>query len=494
MKLVKVKSKTILDNTGNTIDLPVLLIENNGKIDPLWSLHRYFLRKNLKSKSWRNRLIQGISLLLEYMEVNYDCFSDPKDLFKSFNDAVYVGTIGEDGNDPSGLYWLPKRTETAQKILSELSEYSDWMHKEYGSILLNPWREATAYEERLNWASLINKSNRSFLGHLDDPSQMAETAKKARNVMQRRIPTGDYGSVKAFPEDKIDELLWVGFKKSTREDNFLKKYNWRDIAITILMHGGGLRESEPFHLWIHDVLPDPDDPKLALVRVYHPIDGVAPKDFKTPNDGKSLPNREAYLHIKYHLKPRNKMSDNDIRHAGWKNPKLSDKTQGYIHVHWFLKEWGYLFMQVWKMYMRQRIMEKIPDTHPFLFVSFRREQHGDMYTIKSFRDSHSRAVRKIGLTVGKMLGTTEHGHRHAYGQRVSNANIDRPVIQAGLHHKSDESQNVYTEPTIDRVTRELAKASQALENGQQLPMVVDLDAWFNQERKLQKYWIKRKRK
>ena len=52
------------------------------------------------------------------------------------------------------------------------------------------------------------------------------------------------------------------------------------------------------------------------------------------------------------------------------------------------------------------------------------KKHGDMYTMKSFRDSHSRAVRKIGLTVGKMLRTTEHGHRHAYGQRVSNAKID----------------------------------------------------------------------
>ena len=42
---------------------------------------------------------------------------------------------------------------------------------------------------------------------------------------------------------------------------------------------------------------------------------------------------------------------------------------------------------------------------------------GDMYSIQSFRESHAKAVEKIGLTVGKMYGTTEHGHRHAYGQR-----------------------------------------------------------------------------
>ena len=90
-----------------------------------------------------------------------------------------------------------------------------------------------------------------------------------------------------------------------------------------------------------------------------------------------------------------------------------------------------------------------------------------------------------------MLGTTAHGHRHAYGQRVSNAKIDRQVIQAGMHHKSDESQDVYTEPTIDRVTRELAVASEALNNGEQLPMNVDPDAWLNQERKKQKKWIQK---
>ncbi|HDX9579426.1 TPA: hypothetical protein ROX88_003007 [Bacillus pseudomycoides] len=114
-----------------------------------------------------------------------------------------------------------------------------------------------------------------------------------------------------------------------------------------------------------------------------------------------------------------------------------------------------------------------------------------MYTIESFKQSHARAVQKIGLTVGKMFGTTAHGHRHAYGQRVSNAQIDRQVIKAGMHHNSDDAQDVYTEPTIDRITRELAVASKALNNGEQLPMKVDLDAWFNQERKIQKNWIQK---
>lgn len=492
MRHVKVMTKTVRDNTGMSLEIPTILIEQNDEVTPLWQLHEYLIKNKEMSKSWRDKLIQAVGLLLDYIDANHNSFSNPKDFFDSFADGIYSGTINEEGYDPSGLYWLPKRTNRAKDLLFALTNFSDWLHDEYGAIQLNPWRNATKYEERLNWMALINKSDHSFLGHLDSASKMSETAKKARSIMQRRTPTGDYGGAKAFPEDKIYDLLWEGFKKSDQKNKlgFLDRYNWRDIAITILIHGGGLRVSEPFHIWVHDVMPDPFDPQLALVRIYHPNEGSPPKDLKMP-DGRYLTNREAYLRIKYGLLPRNKLGDRDIKRAGWKNPKLSDTEQKYMQVHWFPRQWGYLFMQVWKMYMAQRIHKKIPDTHPFLFVSFDDKNKGEMYTIESFRQSHARAVQKIGLTVGKMLGTTEHGHRHAYGQRVKNAKLDRQVIQAGMHHKSDESQDVYTEPTIDQVTKALAVASEALNNGEQLPMNVDLDAWFNQERKIQKHWIQR---
>lgn len=492
MRHVKVISKTIRDNTGMSIEMPTILIEQNGEVTPLWQLHEYLIKNQSKSNSWRNKLIQAVGLLLDYIDANHSSFSNPKDFFSSFADVIYSGTIDEEGYDPSGLYWLPKRTHTANPILYALSEFSDWLHKEYGAAQLNPWREATKYEERLNWMAKINKSHHSFLGHLDSSLKMTETAKNARDVRQRKNPSGYYGGAKTFPEDKINVLLWEGFKKSDTKNKLsdFDKYNWRDIAISILIHGGGLRISEVFHIWVHDVMPDPFDPKLALVRVFHPSEGNAPKDFKMP-DGRYLTNREAYLRIKYGLSPRNKIEG--IKYAGWKNPKLSDTEQKYIQVHWFPRQWGYLFMQVWKLYMAQRIHKKISDTHPYLFVSFDDKNKGEMYTIESFRQSHAKAVQKIGLTVGKMLGTTLHGHRHAYGQRISNAKLDRQVIQAGMHHKSAESQDVYTEPTIDRITRELAIASEALNNGKQLPMNVDIDAWFDQERKIRKMDLKREK-
>ena len=71
------------------------------------------------------------------------------------------------------------------------------------------------------------KSNKSFLGHSDSSFKMLETAKNARNVMQRRTPPGYKSEVKAFPEDKINELLWEGFKMTNKKNDlsFLESYN-----------------------------------------------------------------------------------------------------------------------------------------------------------------------------------------------------------------------------------------------------------------------------
>lgn len=495
MKHVKVLTKIFRDNTGKGIELYSILIEHNGETSILYPLHEYQLKNHMMSRSWHNKLIQAVELMLDYIDANQNCFSSPKDFFECFTESIYSGTINEDGFDPSGLYWLPKKIKTASNLLFQLNQFSDWMVSNYNSKPLNPWRQATSYEERLNWMAINNKSNKSFLGHLDSYLKMSETARKVRNVIQRKPPSGDKYETKSFPEDKIHELLWEGFKITNKKDDLslLESYNWRDIAITILMHGGGIRHSEAYHIWVNDVMPDPYDPKLALVRIYHPIDGAAPKDIKNPSNGRYITNREAYLDIKYGILPRNKYSDKR-RYAGWKNPKMTDVKQNYMQVHWFPRQWGYLFMQVWKMYMAQRIHEHIPDTHPFLFVSFKDKYKGDMYSMQSFIESHNKAVEKIGLTVGKMYGTTVHGHRHAWGQRGRIANLDRPIMQAGLHHKSEESQDVYTEPTIDMVTKELTKASKALERGIKLPMSIDIESYFNQERKFQKKWYKKEKK
>lgn len=495
MRYVQVSSKTYRDNTGRSIDFPTLLVEYNGETMLFKQLHRYQIKNRSKSRTWHKKLVQAVGLLLDYMEANQKYYSSAKEFFDTFTESVYSGTINEEGLDPSGLYWLPKRIETANMLLSALNGLSDWLYEEYGAVQLNPWRKATRYEERLNWMAQINKSQNSFLGHLDDVHEISETAKLARNAVRRRKPYSSKGDTKAFLENKIHELLWDGFKNTRKnyELDLVDRYNWRDIAITILMHGGGLRHSEVFHLWVQDVFLDPEDPNLAVVRIYHPSEGRAPQDFKNPTTGKYITDRESYLLLKYGLLPRNMYSAKDKRFAGWKEPRLDNDEDKYIHVYWLSKEWGYIFMYAWKMYMAKRLRDGIKDTHPFAFVSHSTKTLGEMMPLRSQRESHEKAVEKIDLIVGKKYGTTPHGHRHAYGQRLKNANIDDRIRQVAMHHKSIESQKVYTEPTVADVTASLNNATASLDNGCLIPMQTEIDAWMNEETKQQNIYRYRRK-
>jgi integrase len=87
---------------------------------------------------------------------------------------------------------------------------------------------------------------------------------------------------------------------------------------------------------------------------------------------------------------------------------------------------------------------------------------GEPYTVDAFRQAHGRAVERIGLKPSKYAGTTPHGHRHAYAQLLTDTGVGESVIQSALHHKSPESQQVYKEPTANKVNTVLREASRKL--------------------------------
>lgn len=482
---IKIKAEIKRDNTGNTVHLPTLLIERDGELQVFKQLLEYQLRYCSRSKSWHDKLLQVVGLLLDYMEVNQNNYTSPIKYFESFAEAIYSGTINEEGLDPSGLYWLHRNPQSANVLLHLLSDFSDWLHNEYGAVQLNPWREATTFEQRLNIMAETNKSNRCFLGHLNDNHNISQTSMNARSFIYKRnsLPSS-FSDVKSFPDDQIYNLLWNGFRwdgykrtsyykklsnkeRKNYEPDLVDKYNWRDICITILMHGGGLRLSETFHLWIHDVFPNPEDPNLAEVRIYDPSEGKAPEGLKHPITRKDIEDRETYLKLKYALRPRNQYTDR--RRAGWKHPRLDNRKDKYIRVYWFPKEWGYLFMLAWNMYLRQRKRYEIPEINPYAFLSYseryKGNEKGKMLTMDSYRESHQNAIEKIGLEYGKYYGTTPHSHRHACGQRLRRAGVKPHTIQIVLHHLSEKSQEPYTQTNIIEITTELDSATKLLDDG-----------------------------
>ncbi len=457
MTHIMVRYKVVRDNTGIASDIPVILTE----FGPLMPLVEYVIKHlHVVSESTLSKLMQAVGLLLEYIEANYDCYDDSQSLFEGFVQRLYTGTVGEDGQDPSGLYWNGRTPQVVRAIVGQITKFSDWMNQNQGTRPLNPWREATRSEERLAWAAWHHKRHRAFLAHTWDRESASMAMTRARNALLKQTPVIDHDTVKCFPEARISDLLFKGFivpgkKKSPRIE---ERLNLRNILITMLMHYGGLRISEVFHLYVHDVMPDPLNPSRAFVRVFHPSLGQAPLDWIDAHGKPQKCNREMYLRGKWGMLPRNKYPSTHAWHAGWKGNALDSKNYS-MDVNWFPSWAGEVFWKLWVFYMAQRA--SLEGDHPFAFVTLK----GKPYSIDAFEDAHSSAVRRIGMTPAKALGTSDHGHRHAYGQRLTDAGIDPILRQKALHHKSIESQVVYTEPSRAKLNRELEAASERAENG-----------------------------
>lgn len=484
MRYVLIKGKVVEDETKIPQEIPVILTEH-GVLAPLVD---YFLEHTDMSESWRDRTVQAVCLLLDYMAANQDAFDDPQELFKVFVKRLWKGTIGRDGTDPSGLYWRPRKRDDAGYLVNRVSEFSDFMADKLGTTQLNPFKHATSYEEMLNWAAYLHRKARALLAHTWKAARGQRENKQTRQSRVKRTLVSTQGGTKTFPENRIFDLLFKGFARPGKKNSPLlyERFNLRNILITILMHGGGLRHSEPLHLFVHDVTEDPLHPGRALVRIYHPEEGAAPHDLL---DGKGNPvrcNRERYLLEKYGLKPRNQYRKTDRLYAGWKEPLLNDPIQKYMQVFWFPTFWGELFWKLWGIYLEQLV--RVRRDHPFAFVNFNGPNIGDPYAMESFSKStsdgaekgaHAAAVKKIGLVSAKDQGTTDHGHRHAFGMRVRKAGISPKEIQVAMHHKSIESQLVYGEPTASEVSITMEEASRRLDEGSPAQSLPDLATyWF----------------
>ena len=456
MDFVSVRAKVVTDSTGAVAEIPILMTSEG----PLQPLVDYLLwHRHDRSPSWMRKVVQDVGLLLAYMKTNAEHFATPESLFHAFGQRLYSGTIGEDGLDPSGLYWRRQNQQNVTNTLVRLSEFSDWVAERQGTATLNPLRAASRYEEMVAIAAWEHRRSRAFLGHTWSTAPQAGEPLRVRSTRPKRsLKVGMDDDAIAFPEKHFSDLLLNGFVRrgGAGKTDPLQRLNLRDCLITLLMHGGGVRMSECFHLWVGDVRPHPLDPTIAQVRIHHPSEGEAPDDWMDERGNPIKCNRAAYLAGRYALRPRNELIDH--RAAGWKDPALDDKY--YMEVYWFPESLGRMFLQLWNLYLLQLV--EIERFHPYAFVAMEGETRGAMYCIENFKQSHVRAVKRIGLRPAKANGTSPHGHRHAYGRRLMRVGIDPRIRQKALHHRSIHSQVVYTAPSATDVSKALEEATATL--------------------------------
>lgn len=464
-----IQAGVVRDEHGIDCSIPVILTDQG----PLIPLIDYMLTTlNSRSHAWRSKLAQAVSLFIQYISANEECFATPHDAFATFVSRLANGTIDENGHDQSGLYWGTKDPAQANQLVQYLNDFSDWMARTYGTVQINSWRQATALEQLRAWARWSRKKDRAFLAHAMSRKKSAANVSLARSVGMANTPVFDREPVKHFPQDRMRDLLWSGFIVPGKQNRPRpeERLNIRDILIALLMRYGGLRISETLHLYVQDVVPDPFNSQKAYVRIFHPSLGKAPADWL---DDKGRPidcNRGAYLRGKYGILPRN-AKKGGAYYIGWKNLAL-DSERMFADVHWFPSMAGEVFQKLWVFYMMHRA--RLRCDHPFAFVT----ETGTPYGYDAFKVQFKTAVERIGLDHAKHLGTTPHGLRHAYGRDLANSGVDPLIRKKALHHKAISSQLVYTELDRQKISQLLADASAQMSEGTSKRTVGAFDMGF----------------
>jgi integrase len=441
---VSTKIKSLTDETGTHVIVPGLLTPA-GVLVPL--LDYFLARHHVRSLAWMVKVVRSVQMFLEYLQANPQQRNTHL-LFSNFAGRLYSGTFDiRTGLDSSGLCWSPRSSVDAGNIITDLTLFFEWMGENNASAAaLNPKVKASAYD--LQWLELAQQYRRdnALLGHIWSST---DSTLRTRKVQSRKEPSVHHSEPPSFPDERFEDLITKGFRVGNRID-------YRAILITLLLHAAGFRESEPFHLFVEDVVPDPRNPRKALVRIHHPSEGFAPDGWRDALGRPRKGNRATYLAEKFGLVPRDEMFD--THQAGWKGGLHDGKY--YKEAYWFEPEYGELFLEVWKKYLHQ--VARVPRTHPFALINLTREPLGGMYTIAQYVKAHAAACRRIGLEVAKDLGTTPHGHRHAYGGRLERAGLSKAMIRRFMHHSSLESQEVYTQPSSTEIQLALERAADKL--------------------------------
>lgn len=448
-----VRGRVYTDETGVFYEIPVLLTPNG----PLESLANYLVANwDIRSPQWMLKVVQSVRFFLEYLDANPNAI-DGRETFQNFRQRLLTGSIDyAAGSDPSGLWWKPRGPKVTNRIICNLTDFFTWWcDRNPGTI--NPAafsKKNSYYDRRVAELAYEYRRNQAFLGHTwSSKHETSRRPSKERATQWHKPLSTEKDTPPAFPEERLMDLLFRGFKIKGR-------FNYRDMLITLLLNGAGFRVSEAFHLYLWDVMEDPAAPGSALVLIHHPAWGAAPNDSRWV-DRSGYPrkgNRAEYLAEMFGLPPRDWVLGSHA--AGWKGGMHETQFGGYYkQAYWFVPEFGELFWELWHRYIEQVAnIDPALRVHPYAFMNIARAPLGSIYKMGKFEVSHSAAVERIGLVPSKQLGTSIHGHRHGYAQRLRRAGVPKEMIRRFMHHTDLSSQEVYTQAGHNECREELALA------------------------------------
>lgn len=476
------------------LKVPALYLKAGSETVLVKSLIEYFLMNPNQSMSWMRTVARALGLFYDYCQAYSEIhsaahgFNFKSRLLRDFGLALHRGTLDSHSQaDVLKLFWPPSSIRNAKTLLASLQNFTEWCELE-GLI---PDHHDTANEIPSNeptslkfLAQAVKAKNFMFLSHIASISTIAQNLSRRHNKRIIHLGSTNHfkGETKRFPAELVAPLMQYGFVKDETSNIPEIREDLTAKMITILLMFGGTRVSEPYHLWFNDVIPQVDG--SCKVQLRHPSDAY------TDIIGEESILRSRYL-AERSLLPRNSTRNSKSYKAGWKELKVDNTLSAHVFFLHQAAEKLFREMYIYYLNYRQVLMrsyiEKNGTDHPFLFVK-QVGNPGEPYSIQAYIKALKKAYWRIeirdGISInyGKQEGTSPHGMRHLYGQVLSEAGMAGKIIQDALRHRSIASQGVYTAPTFNHVTNELAKAKAHIESGASTSLqqnAIDALEWFN---------------
>lgn len=454
---------------------PVLYLDGDNGFTIMWSLVDYFLAHPSRSETWMRDTARAVGLFYDYCSACRNTKMDRRTQLRKFMSSLEHGTVDVDAEtDPTGLYWAPTGLSKAKRLRSSLSRFIDWViEEELEAKGLSTFKSPMKSNEKLTLSLLKTAKGiigRSYMEHAKDHSAKAEDLRKIRNAFSYEFEDDPKAYInaqseaKSFPLELVAPLLDYGFIKDPLATNPFEREDITAKMVTILLLFGGLRKSEPFHLWFNDIIPINEFECQA--RIYHP------RLAQTNLIGEKNKTRDQYLRER-NLRPRHDKLNPKSLKAGWKKLAV-DKTTYHADIYWLHSSAQAMFVSLYTLYLsyRSKLMETYQKNrghdHPFLFVSTGVDRRtgesyvGAPYSVSQFNKSYNKALNRLELHLGikisrgKEAAMNPHALRHCFAQALSDMGVDTKIIQKCLHHRTINAQEAYKGVTSQKVQEALA--------------------------------------
>lgn len=434
---------------------PLVILEN-GQPGYVINAYIHYLLMRGEQESTLQQKIQTVCQLYEFCRRKYGNHELTEEqvrvLIYDFGSAKLQGTIQSDGSDPLNLGWRPVLPRTLRNTLRHIEDFDSFQATFFKAARLNPVevRFQSAFERYIEFKA---RSKYDPLIHLF-PSRSTEQSVHAYQVREHRRQSSRRKPEKVFPADFIIDLI-----EHTEEP--------RDKMLLLLMAFGGLRRSEPLHLFHRDVVGRFRDTGSAWIVLADPVSGTTTwtgKDGKPHQGSRSdfLRREYANLHLPVghplrNLQPRCLYGRGDRGlYVGFKGMTFSGHDKNNF-VHWLHEEAGVMFWRAYEEYIERHFYGKPMHWpyHPFLFIRLDTDGYGMPLTLPAIDKVFARAAERIGIN-----GYSPHSLRHFYGYYLASV-LRRPIeeAQACLHHASVLSTQVYYRTAPETIRKEILIAA-----------------------------------